>query len=394
MSARRILHVTPYFRHAWAYGGIPRVVAALADGLARRGDAVTVCTTDAADRRRRLDRSSHVDRSADVRVFPNVSNRAAYALQLFAPIGLGRYLRAHAGDFDIAHLHACRNLPGIIAARELRRAGVPYVVTPNGTAPRIERRRAAKWVVDRTIGRGYLAGAARVLAVSAAERDDLCRLDVSVDRLRIVGNPLALDEFDRPRNPDAFRQRIGIAAPFVLYLGQITPRKRIDVLIRAFAAVQTPALALVIAGEPTTHTRRLRRLAATLGIAAHVHFVGLVAGHARLEAIAAASVVAYPSEREVFGLVALESILCNTPVIVSDDSGCAEIIRETGGGHTVAAGDAAALASAIRAAIAPGARTTFGLEAAAARVRARFSTDAIAAELCRAYDDVTAERQA
>jgi hypothetical protein len=59
-----------------------------------------------------------------VRVFPNLSNRLAYE-QVFAPVGLGRYLTDSAGTFDIAHIHACRNLPGIIAARHLRRAGIP-----------------------------------------------------------------------------------------------------------------------------------------------------------------------------------------------------------------------------------------------------------------------------
>ena len=46
------------------------------------------------------------------RVFPNLSNRLAYHLQLFLPLGLGQYLRRHAGSFDVAHLHACRNMPG------------------------------------------------------------------------------------------------------------------------------------------------------------------------------------------------------------------------------------------------------------------------------------------
>src|SRR5229473_541049 len=149
----RILHVAPYGDAAWAYGGIPRVVGALTRGLVRRGHDVTICTTDAHDEFTRLPGSTRRFAarppviSADGcinRVFPNVSNRLAYRQQAFLPVGLHDYLRRHASDFDVAHLHACRNLPAAVAAHYLGRAGVPYVVAPNGTAPLIERRRVAK----------------------------------------------------------------------------------------------------------------------------------------------------------------------------------------------------------------------------------------------------------
>ncbi len=52
----------------------------------------------------------------------------------------------------------------------------------------------------------------------------------------------------------------------------------------------------------------------------------------------------YPSEHEVFGLVPLEAILSGTPVVVADDSGCAEVVRAIDGGQVVPLGDAAALA--------------------------------------------------
>ena len=144
MRTLRILHVVPYYEQAWAYGGIPRLATTITRALARRGHAVTVCTTDVRDSRTRASRTSLNEAGVDVRMFRNASNAVAYHFQFFTPVGLRHFLRKAAGSFDIAHLHACHNLPVVIAAWELTRAGVPYVVSPNGTAPAIERRIKAK----------------------------------------------------------------------------------------------------------------------------------------------------------------------------------------------------------------------------------------------------------
>ena len=188
----------PYGGDAWGYGGIPRLSDAIARGLAARGHEVTVCTTDACDADRRLAPSSPGARPFTLRVFPNLSNRLAYNYQCFLPVGLGGYLKRHAAAFDVAHLHACRNLPGVIAARHMQEAGVPYVLAPNGTAPNLERRRAAKRVFDAVLGRRVIDGAAKVLAVTQAEHRQLTDLGVAAGRISVVPNPLAIEEFDPP----------------------------------------------------------------------------------------------------------------------------------------------------------------------------------------------------
>src|SRR5205823_4706219 len=130
-------------------------------------------------------------------------------------------------SFDVAHLHACRNVPGAIAAHHLYRRGVPYVLAPNGTAPRIERRRLAKLAFDVIAGRRVLESATRVLAVSDAERAQLDALGVPPSVVRMIPNPVDLDEFCEPPARGAFRARIGTpSAPLVLFLGKMTPRKR------------------------------------------------------------------------------------------------------------------------------------------------------------------------
>ena len=67
----------------------------------------------------------------------------------------------------------------------------------------------------------------------------------------------------------------------------------------------------------------------------------------RLEALADADVLVYPSQHEIFGLVPLEALLSGTPVIVADDSGCGEVVRSVGGGLVTPLGDVEALAAAI-----------------------------------------------
>jgi len=402
MRPLRVLHVTPYSAEAWGYGGIPRLADSLARGLARRGHEVTVCATDVCDSSTRLHsndvraryRAWPPTRTRDgvvLRVFPNVSNRLAYQTQLFIPIGLGKYLRRSAGTFDVAHLHACRNLPGAIAARHLRKAGVPYVLAPNGTALRLERRLFAKRVFDVAVGTRLVHDAARVIAVSDAECRQLQRVGVDGDAVRLIPNPIDLDEFTPPPSRGGLRCRgIPPGAPIVLFLGQLTPRKRIDVLIRAFARLRRSDSRLVIAGNDMGSEARARALVSALGLAERTCFTGLLRGRERLEALADADVVVYPSEHEIFGLVPLEALLSGTAVIVSDDSGCAEVVRGTGGGQLTPPGDVASVAAAIERVLdAPTAWRQMAADAAV-RVRAAYGCGEVCARVDDLYREVVA----
>ncbi len=344
----RILHVAPFCAEAWGYGGIPRVVGRLASGLVVRGHHVTVCATDACDERSRVPAGERQADGVALRIFPNLWNGAAFRWQAFLPLGMAGWLQRHAAGFDVAHLHACRNLPTAFAARRLHRAGVPYAFSPHGTAPLIERRRAIKWIFDRTIGRGALDHALRVVAVSDAEQRDLIRLGIAESRIRVVENPLGMGELEAPAR-GAFRRRARLTgSPLVAYLGQLSPRKHIDQLVHAFAALDLPNAGLVIAGPDRGCLAELRALVRRLGLEERTRFFGTLVGRERLEMLRDADVVAYPGAHEVFGLVLVESLGCGTPVVVADDSGARDLIVGLGGGLSVAPGDSAALAAGLR----------------------------------------------
>jgi glycosyltransferase involved in cell wall biosynthesis len=387
VTALRILHVVPYYEHAWAYGGIPRLATTMTRALARRGHAVSVCTTDVRDDTSRTTPAAESSHGVDVRIFRNVSNRLAYHLQLFTPLGLRAHLRAVAGSFDVAHLHACHNLPGAIAAAALTRSGVPYVVSPNGTAALIERRILAKRAFAATAGRHVLTGAARVLAVTNVEREQLTRIGVPSGRIVVVPNPVE----DENTTPDAVRfraaHRLGTAR-LVLFLGKLTPRKGVEDLIRAYDALRPPGTVLVIAGNDMGTGAAADRMVTRLGLDGHVVRTGLLRDSERLDALAAADVLVYPSRDEIFGLVPLESLLCGTPVVVCGDSGCGEVIANTGGGLIVPHGMPATLAKAISSILNDPAGWRRRAADAALTVRASFGADVVCDQLERVYMDI------
>lgn len=393
MSSLRILHVVPYYEQAWAYGGIPRLATTLTHALARRGHEIAVYTTDVCDAASRA-LAPAVDTARPdaprVRMFRNLSNRLAYRWQFFTPIGLAAHLRRTVRRYDVAHLHACHNLPTSVAASILARSGVPYVLAPNGTAPWIERRVRLKRLYDFVAGAHVIPGASCVLAVSEAERRQLQRLGVPETRIALVPNPIDEREFEATLDAVGFRRahRLG-TAPLVLYLGKLTPRKGVDVLVRAFARIR-PDARLVIAGNDMGSLGRTMALARSLEVERRVVVAGLLRGSERLAALAAADVLAYPSHDEVFGLVPLESLLSGTPVVVCNDSGCGEVVGSVGGGHIVPPGDPEALAGAIESILGSPAIWRGRARRAAERARARFGSDIVAERLERVYTDIRA----
>ena len=384
-----MLHVVPYYEDAWAYGGIPRATSALAAALSARGHAVTVVTTDACEAGRRCRRGIADRDGVTVGTFPNLSNTLAYHLQLFAPIGLGTWLQRHARQFDVAHLHACRHLPGALAARALARAGVPWVLTPHGPAPLIERRRAAKRLFDRIVGRRALRDAAAIVAATEAERDELIREGIDRERLHVVPPPVDLDPFATPIARGRARAALAVGtAPLVVYLGKLTPRKRLDVLVEAFGRLRHAGAKLVIAGNDMGAGRAIARDVTRRGLGDRTRFTGLLTGRARLELLADADVVAYASEREIFGLVPLESLLAGSPVVVANDSGAGEVVTGVGGGLVVPPGAADALATALDAILADGVRWRAAARDASERVRQRYAPDRVARETTRLYESL------
>ena len=339
-----VLQVSPYFPPTWAYGGIPRIVDGLSRALKTRGAAVTVLTTDAFDGARRAGTPMVRDHDG-VRVLTlkNASNSLAWRHQLFLPVRAARVLDAleTGPPVDVIHLHGHRHLLNNLALRWAAPRGTPYVLTANGTLSRHERKVGAKYVWDLLFSGGIPGGAARCVAVSAADVAQHLHAGVAAERIVRIPNGLDLGEFEALPARGALRRRLGLGeVPLVVYLGQISARKGVDHLIAAFADGALGDAALVIAGAS--------RDGALPSAGPGVHFTGTLEGRERLELLSDADVLVYPSADEVFGLVPFEGLLCGAPVVVADDCGCGELIAEAGAGLLVRHADVEGLRARIR----------------------------------------------
>ncbi len=233
-----------------------------------------------------------------------------------------------------------------------------------------------------------LAGARVLVADSASTRDDLVRLHgLPPERIRVAH--LAVSERFKPpaaAEVAALRQRLALPERFVLYVGGIDARKNVATLVDAFGQAQRrglpPDVALVLAGrfEHAAEWPALRERAAALGEAFRP--VGFV-GDADLPALlGSATVFAFPSLYEGFGLPPLEAMACGTAVVSSSAGSLAEVVGDAA--VVAAPDDPAAFADAILRLVADPEQAA----ALAARGRARaatFTWDACAAATVEAY---------
>ena len=198
-----------------------------------------------------------------------------------------------------------------------------------------------------------------IIINSESLRSEINRyLDVDESKLRLIYEAVDHDLF-KPGDADLARNQVasyGVTKPFALFVSSLWPYKNCDGLLRAWAHARGELgdrqLAVVGAARDEDYAASLRSLAAELGIADEVVFVGGVPLAETVAFYQAADVFVYPSLNETFGLPILEAMACGCPVVTSDTSA----MPETAGGAAVLADprDPEALARAIVEATGPG----------------------------------------
>jgi len=208
--------------------------------------------------------------------------------------------------------------------------------------------------------RSVIAGADVVVGATEMEREQMERLyGRAPHSFSVIPLGVDLDLF-RPRDQQECRRIVEISADrLIVFVGRPDRIKGLDTLLFAVGALPSQlqrGLKLVVVGDAGSERAkggaRIRRLVQTLGLANTVEFRGIVSQHELAHYYSAADICAVPSAYESFGMVAVESMACQTPVVAFSVGGLAATIRDGHTGFLVPAGDRAAYAAKLAAALA------------------------------------------
>lgn len=246
------------------------------------------------------------------------------------------------GHYDLIHSHYW--LSGQVGWLAKERWGVPLVHTMHTMAKVKNQLLASEDKPEpqaRVLGEEQVVEVAdRLVANTSVEAVELVELyGAPASRVEVVNPGVNLTVF-QPASQGAARHRLGLPqdARVLLFVGRVQPLKAPDVLLRAAATMlaDDPSLRdrLVVAcvggpsGNGLHHPDMLAELAAELGISDVVRLVPPAPQHELADWYRAADVTVVPSHNESFGLVALESQACGTPVAAASVGGLRTVVRD------------------------------------------------------------------
>ncbi len=361
------------------YGGSGAVATELGIALAARGHEVHFITYQQPFRLP----------SFLPRVWFHEVDVGRYPLFEYPPYDLALAVRMHEvvrdHQLDILHCHyAIPHATSAWIAREMLREGagdVKVVTTLHGTDITIVGQERSFY----TITRFSIEKSDAVTAVSEYLRDETYRAFGCVGcNVQVIHNFIDPATFERSSHEFPIPADVVRGRKVLMHVSNFRPVKRVRDVVNVFARVnqQIPALLVMVGDGP--ERVEAEDEARKLGVSEHVLFLGKIDAIAPL--LAGADLFLLPSDRESFGLSALEALASGVPVIGYRAGGLPEVVTHEVTGFLHEVGDVEVSAASAVAILSDVARWQAMSDAAAADARRRFSQDSIVAQYEALYE--------
>jgi D-inositol-3-phosphate glycosyltransferase len=241
--------------------------------------------------------------------------------------------------YDVLHSHYW--LSGVAAMLLAHRWAIPHITmfhtlahlkqlaNPDETEPSIRLE----------MERRLIQQADCIIATTNDERIQIIRhCGATSGQVRVIPCGIDLKLF-KPQNQQQAREKLGLKRhqPVLLFVGRLDPFKGPDLLLRSAAMMEEKAQIVIVGGKTSDDDdiKQLKELAAQLKISKRVLFTGARPQHELPVIYSAADVTVVPSYHESFGLAAVESLACGTPVVATRAGGLKTVIRQGETGYLV-----------------------------------------------------------
>jgi glycosyltransferase involved in cell wall biosynthesis len=376
-----IFHISPSYKPAYGYGGTIVSIAALCEALQHIRGNVTVFTTTADGKKELQVKRKHAVPVAGVPVY--YFRRITKDHSHFSPalyVQLFRQIIKHkkACTCLVIHIHSWWNLVSMIGCSIGLLLNIPVIVTPRGMLTHYtfsHKNGRVKRIIHNTIGKRLLA-AAHVHATSDKEKHDI--LDYSCPKsITVIPNLLANLPYVKARD-------ISVNPFKLIFLSRIDKKKGLEVLFEAVAKLKFE-YHLTIAGTGSeAYLIELKALAHFLGITSFLSWIGQVDQKDKYEELSSHHLFVLASHNENFANVVLESLSVGTPVLITEQVGLSDYIRNSKLGW-VSKQDSSELAGHISCIAAARDMLENIRNKAATQVRADFETPALVARYLHYY---------
>jgi len=304
----RILHIVPTYFPAIRYGGPILAIHELCKIQVSLGHEVSVYTTNVdGDLNLDLPTGQSIDLDGvKVTYFPVHK----YGRRIYFSSAMKIALEKKLLNVDFMHLHSVFLWPTNMAARLAKKHGIPWCVAPRG-ALSLAMIRSKSYLIKRValflFDNWTLQNASFLHATSLMEKKEISGLIPGLSKIEVIPNGVQI--------PLEHSNKL-LLKPYVLYLGRISWKKRIDYLIQAMQYI--PDHDLVIAGNDEENLLpKLQKLVLDLSLGNRVHFIGSVVGEKKDALLQSAKILALASLNENFGNVVLESLASSRPVALT-----------------------------------------------------------------------------
>lgn len=326
----KILHVFPFFSIKGG-GGTTWLIDQLSNAQSRVGHRVSVITTT-----HMFDNSNLNDKNLyNVIAFKSYFNFFGI---YFSP-DLIKFCVKHLKDYDIIHLHLFRSIQNVIVCYYANKFKIPYLIDAHGSLPRhFKIKYLKKYLYDLFVGENILKKSKAFIAENELSYKEYIDFGIEDDKIAIVRPPFPVKDYNNLPKKGLFKTKFNLEnKSIILFFGRIHWIKGIDILVESFNLLQKRRedVHLVIMGEDDGFKLKLEYIIKKLKIQDKILFTGYLSGKEKLSCIIDSSVVVQTSRYEQGAGAPFEAVLCNVPIIVSDNSGAAVDVKRLNAGYIV-----------------------------------------------------------